>query len=68
MRPEVRGLLCGLMFTLPVVGCHSGARPAASVQSGAVKQYAVKGIIVGTDPAHGEVTIDTEEIPIYVLP
>ena len=66
MRRGVRGLLCGLVLALPVVGCHSGARQAASVQSGPVKQYAVKGIIVGTDSAHGEVTIDTEAIPGFM--
>jgi protein SCO1/2 len=51
---------------LPAVGCHSGGRAAQSAednaQSGTVKQYAMKGIIVGTDPAHGEVTVDTEAI------
>jgi protein SCO1/2 len=31
-----------------------------------VKQYAVKGIIVGTDPARGEVTVDSEPIPGFM--
>ncbi len=70
MRQVVRGLLYGLIFTLPAVGCHSGGRAAQSAennaQSGAVKQYAMKGIIVGTDPAHGEVTVDTEAIPGFM--
>ena len=72
MRHGVQGLVYGLMFALPMVGCHSSARPAQSaennVQSGAVKQYAVKGIIVGTDPARGEVTVDTEAIPGFMEP
>ena len=66
MRREVRGLLYGLILTLPAAGCHSRARRAqgaeGDVQSGAVKHYAMKGIIVGTDPAHGEVTVDTDAI------
>jgi protein SCO1 len=66
MRQAARGLLCGLVLTLPVAGCHSNSRPAANVQSGAMKQYAVKGIIVGTDPAHGEVTVDSEAIPGFM--
>jgi protein SCO1/2 len=66
MRRVVRGLLCGLMLALPMAGCHSNSRPAAHVQSGPMKQYAVKGIIVGTDPAHGEVTVDSEAIPGFM--
>jgi protein SCO1 len=70
MRRVVRALLYGLMFTLPAVGCHSNGHPAPGaendVRSGAVKQYAVKGIVVGTDPAHSEVTVDTEAIPGFM--
>ncbi len=66
MKEAVRGLVCGLILAGSVAGCHSGARPAANVQSGPVKQYAVKGIVVGTDPAHGEVTVDSEAIPGFM--
>jgi protein SCO1/2 len=66
MRQVVRGLLYGLMFTLAMAGCRSTSRPAAHVQFGPVKQYAVKGIIVGTDPAHSEVTVDSEAIPGFM--
>ena len=66
MKYVVRGLLYGLMLSLPVVGCHSNSQPAANVQSGPVKQYAMKGTVVGTDPAHGQVTIDTESIPGFM--
>lgn len=66
MRQVVRGLLCGLALLLPMAGCQSGSRPQAAAPSGAVKQYAVKGIIVGTDPAHGEVTVDSEAIPGFM--
>jgi protein SCO1/2 len=66
MRQVVRGLLYGCVLTLLVGGCHSSSRPSATVQSGPVKQYAVKGIIVGTDPAHDEVTVDSEAIPGFM--
>jgi protein SCO1 len=66
MRRVVGGLLCGLMLTLPMAGCRNNSRPAANAQSGPMKQYAVKGIIVGTDPAHGEVTVDFEAIPGFM--
>lgn len=66
MRRMVRGLLCGLILTLPMAGCRSNTRSAAHVQSGPMKQYAVKGIIVGADPAHGEVTVDSEAIPGFM--
>ena len=66
MRRVVLGLVCGCALILSVAGCHSSSRPNAAVRSGPVKQYAVKGIVVGTDPAHGEVTIDTEAIPGFM--
>jgi protein SCO1/2 len=66
MRQVVRGLLYGLMLTSTMAGCHSSSRPMETVQSGPAKQYAVKGIIVATDPAHGEVTIDSEAIPGFM--
>jgi protein SCO1/2 len=62
MRRVVLGLVCGCALTLPMVGCHSNSRPEEAVRSGPVKQYAMKGIVVGTDPAHSEVTVDTEAI------
>jgi protein SCO1/2 len=67
MRSVVLSLLCGWLLILSVGGCHSSnPMPTASVQSGQVKQYAVKGIIVGTDPAHSEVTVDSETIPGFM--
>lgn len=66
MRQVVRSLLCGLALVLPLAGCHSNSRPQATAPSGPAKQYAVKGIIVGTDPTHGEVTVDSEAIPGFM--
>jgi protein SCO1/2 len=51
-----------VFLLLPLLaGCRT-APPQQSVQAGNAKQYAVKGIIVGTDPARSEVTVDTEQI------
>jgi protein SCO1 len=66
MRQVVRSLLCGLTLALFLAGCHNGSQPQAAAPSGAGKQYAVKGIVVGTDPAHGEVTVDSETIPGFM--
>lgn len=65
MRRVVQILMCGLALLLPMAGCHS-VRPQSSTAGGAVKQYAMKGIVVGSDPAHGEVTIDSEAIPGFM--
>ncbi len=48
---------------LPLSGCHS--KPA-HVASGPVKQYPVKGVVVSTDAAHKEVTVDSEAIPNFM--
>jgi len=53
------------LLLLPVVGCHTQPPPQMA-QSGAVKQYAVKGIIVGTDQTHAQVTVDTQQIPGFM--
>ena len=66
MRQAVRSLLCGMVFVLPMAGCHRDSEPQVAAPSGAVKQYAVKGIIVGSDPTHGEVTVDSEAIPGFM--
>ncbi len=67
MKQVVRRLVWALVLALPIAGCHNDrARRAESAQSGPVKQYPIKGIIVGTDPAHGEATIDTEAIPNFM--
>jgi protein SCO1/2 len=66
MRRVVLGLVCVCALTLPLAGCHSNSRPDEAVRSGPAKQYALKGIVVGTDPAHGEVTVDTDAIPGFM--
>lgn len=60
-------VVLALAGALPFAGCHrGGADHGTAAARGPVKQYAVKGIIVGTDPAHGEVTIDSEAIPDFM--
>jgi protein SCO1 len=50
-----------------IVGCHAPSRYSANnADSGPVKAYAMKGIIVSTDAARGEVTIDTQSIPGFM--
>jgi protein SCO1 len=67
MRSVVLSLLCGWVLILSVGGCQSSNTiRTTSAQSGQVKQYAVKGIIVGTDPSHSEVTVDSEAIPGFM--
>jgi protein SCO1 len=60
------GGLLAMGLLLPISGCHKGAQQGAAVSSGPVKQYPVKGIVVSTDPAHNEVTIDSEAIPNFM--
>lgn len=55
------------LWTLP--GCHSPLNSAAPQRlTGDVKSYHLKGIIVSTDPARGEVTINSEAIPGFMEP
>jgi protein SCO1/2 len=64
MKYFARALVLTLAFALPVTGCHT--QPAHKPQANSMKQYAMKGIVVGTDPTHGEVTVDTEAIPGFM--
>jgi protein SCO1 len=54
------------LLLLLCAGCHTPPRQQAIAQPGAAKQYAMKGIIVGTDAAHQRVTVDTEQIPGFM--
>ena len=67
MKQFVMSLAAALLLAIPLSGCHrSGADHGAAAPRGPVKQYAVKGIIVSTDPAHSQVTIDSEAIPGFM--
>ncbi len=61
-------LLFSLAILISVIpGCHSPSGPAAPQQlTGDVKTYHLKGVIVSTDAARGEVTINSEAIPGFM--
>lgn len=52
----------GMFALLLVAGCKGGARTAASGE----KQYAIRGVIVSTDAAKGEVLLNHERIPGFM--
>jgi protein SCO1/2 len=58
-------VILALALTVPFAGCRRAEHGTAEAR-GPVKQYTVKGIIVSTDPVHGEVTIDSEAIPGFM--
>jgi protein SCO1/2 len=58
-------MVLALAGMAPFAGCHKGEHDTETAR-GPVKQYAVKGIIVSSDPTHGEVTIDSEAIPGFM--
>jgi protein SCO1/2 len=55
---------CALLLLSISVGCHSAKPPLA--QQGNTKSYHLKGVIVATDAATGEVQINSEAIPGFM--
>jgi protein SCO1 len=49
-----------------VSGCHSAPAPTTASTTNGVKQYHVRGVVVSTNAAKGEVTLDTEAIPGFM--
>jgi protein SCO1/2 len=47
-------------------GCHTASEPAPSTADAGVKQYHVRGVVVSTDAAKGQVMLDTEAIPGFM--
>jgi protein SCO1 len=45
-----------------ITGCHTGS----SNETGVVKRYKVRGLVVSTDAAKGQVTLDSEAIPGFM--
>jgi protein SCO1 len=56
-------LVAGSLVTL--FGCRTAPGPMQTANS-AVKQYHVRGVVVSTNAASGEVTLDTEAIPGFM--
>jgi protein SCO1/2 len=47
-------------------GCHTASAPATASANNGVKQYHVRGVVVATNAAKGEVVLDTEAIPGFM--
>lgn len=50
---------------LLLAGCHAG-QPSGAAASRQSRVYPVTGIVVSTNPAKGEVTVDTEAVPGFM--
>lgn len=64
-----RAILFSGALALAVSGltsCHSAPSNQPPQLTGNVKSYHLKGVIVATDPARGEVTINSEAIPGFM--
>ena len=49
-----------------VSGCRTAPTPTTASTTNGVKQYHVRGVVVSTNAAKGEVTLDTEAIPGFM--
>jgi protein SCO1/2 len=62
-----RLIACSLLPVLALAGCHSAPKPDAQTSaSSAFKTYKLRGKVVSTNPASGEVTLDHEAIPDFM--
>lgn len=62
-----RIIVVSFLAVLALAGCHSGAKPASQVASAPnYKIYKVRGKVVSTDAAKGEVTLNHEAIPGFM--
>ena len=63
----IRLLASSLLALLVLAGCHSGQKPPSpSSANQNYKVYHLRGKVVSTDPARGEVTLDHEAIPGFM--
>ena len=67
-EPVMRRLLVSTLLTFIVlIGCHSGQKPPAQSNTGQnFKVYHLRGKVVSTDAAKGEVTLNHEAIPGFM--
>ncbi|MFP5248717.1 MAG: copper-binding protein, partial [Acidobacteriota bacterium] len=55
------------LAVLALAGCHSSSQPRTeSAADSNVKIYHMRGKIVASNPATGEITVDSEAIPGYM--
>lgn len=60
-------LASALLASVALAGCHTSTQPAAPAsQASNFKTYHLRGKVVGTDPATGEVNVDGAAIPGYM--
>jgi protein SCO1/2 len=57
-------LLAGALATIS--GCHRASAPANTRVEDGIKQYHVRGVVVSTNPAKDEISLDTEAIPGFM--
>jgi protein SCO1/2 len=62
-----RFIACTFLACVVLAGCHSAPQPdAQSSPASAYKTYKLRGKVVSTSPATGEVTLDHEAIPGFM--
>jgi protein SCO1/2 len=62
-----RLLACSLLWVVALSGCHSGPKNASGASAGEnFKVYKLRGKVVRTDSAKGEVTLNHEAIPGFM--
>jgi protein SCO1/2 len=62
-----RLLCCSLLAAVALAGCHSAQKPATQTASAPnYKVYKLRGKVVSTNPATGEVTLNHEAIPGFM--
>jgi protein SCO1/2 len=60
-------IICTFLASLALAGCHSAPQPdGQSSAASANKTYKLRGKVVSTNPASGEVTLDHEAIPGFM--
>ena len=64
MTPRL--LASPLLALIVLTGCHSGQKPPAQSSAQNYKVYHLRGKVVSTDAAKGEVTLDNEAIPGFM--
>lgn len=61
-----RSIFCTILAALLVTGCHSGPQATDHSAASSYKTYKLRGKIVSTDPARGEITIAHDAIPGFM--
>ena len=57
-------LVAGVLTAIS--GCHRASIPATAATNSGIRQFHVRGVVVSTSAAKGQVTLDTEAIPGFM--